>query len=97
MLTRSEELRDRTKAFAIRVVKLYRSLPHTAESQVVGSSYCVAARRWQRTIAQCAEADLGPNGLPRLDWSSRRRTKLSFGWRCYPIAALCQASAAKIS
>lgn len=31
-----EELRDRTKKFAIRIVKLYRSLPHTADSQVVG-------------------------------------------------------------
>src|SRR5258708_38203959 len=32
----SVELRDGTKAFAIRIVKLYRSLPHTADSQVVG-------------------------------------------------------------
>ncbi len=31
-----EELRDRTKAFAIRIVKPYRLLPRTADSQVVG-------------------------------------------------------------
>src|ERR1700726_2046494 len=31
-----EELRDGTKAFAIRIVKLYRLLPRTADSQVVG-------------------------------------------------------------
>jgi four helix bundle protein len=36
MSTAPEELRDRTKAFAIRIVKLYRSLPHTPDSQVVG-------------------------------------------------------------
>ena len=36
MSTAPAELRDRTKAFAIRIVKLYRSLPHTADSQVVG-------------------------------------------------------------
>jgi four helix bundle protein len=36
MSTAPEELRDRTKAFAIRIVKPYRSLPHTADSQVVG-------------------------------------------------------------
>jgi four helix bundle protein len=36
MSTAPEELRDRTKAFAIRIVKLYRSLPRTADSQVVG-------------------------------------------------------------
>jgi len=31
-----EELRDRTKAFAIRIVKLYRLLPRTADSQIGG-------------------------------------------------------------
>src|ERR1700675_3629780 len=31
-----EQLRDRTKAFAIRILKLYRLLPRTADSQVVG-------------------------------------------------------------
>jgi four helix bundle protein len=31
-----EDLRDRTKTFAIRIVRLYRSLPHTADAQVVG-------------------------------------------------------------
>ena len=36
MSTGPQELRDRTKAFAIRIVRLYRSLPHTADSQVVG-------------------------------------------------------------
>jgi len=36
MSTAPQELRDRTKAFAVRIVKLYRLLPHTADSQVVG-------------------------------------------------------------
>jgi four helix bundle protein len=36
MSAEPEELRGRTKAFAIRIVKLYRLLPRTAESQVVG-------------------------------------------------------------
>jgi four helix bundle protein len=36
MSTAPAELRDRTKAFAIRIVKLYRLLPRTADSQVVG-------------------------------------------------------------
>ena len=31
-----EELRARTKAFALRVVKLYRSLPRSADAQVMG-------------------------------------------------------------
>lgn len=36
MSTGPEDLRQRTKAFAIRVVKLYRSLPQSADAQVVG-------------------------------------------------------------
>ncbi len=31
-----EELRDRTKTFAIRVVRVYKSLPHRADAQVLG-------------------------------------------------------------
>jgi len=31
-----DELRARTKSFALRVVKLYRSLPRTADAQVTG-------------------------------------------------------------
>jgi four helix bundle protein len=35
-LASAEQLRDRTKAFAIRVVKLFRALPKTSEAQVIG-------------------------------------------------------------
>jgi four helix bundle protein len=31
-----EQLRDRTKAFALRVIRLYRSLPYTTDTQVLG-------------------------------------------------------------
>ena len=33
---RSEELRDRTKAFAVRVVKLFRAMPRTPDAQFLG-------------------------------------------------------------
>ena len=33
---RSEELKNRTKLFAIRIVKLFRSLPRTEEARVIG-------------------------------------------------------------
>jgi four helix bundle protein len=31
-----EELRDRTKAFALRIIRLYRSLPYKTDCQVLG-------------------------------------------------------------
>ena|SRR5215831_17151920 len=36
MPSRPEELRDRTKQFAIRVVRLFRALPRTDEARVLG-------------------------------------------------------------
>src|SRR5947208_14697586 len=36
MPVQQEKLRDRTKAFAVRIVRLYRSLPYKADAQVLG-------------------------------------------------------------
>jgi four helix bundle protein len=36
MTTRPEDLRERTKRFAIRIVRLFRSLPKTEEGRVLG-------------------------------------------------------------
>jgi four helix bundle protein len=33
---RSDELKQRTKQFAIRIIKLFRSLPRTEEARVIG-------------------------------------------------------------
>lgn len=35
-MTKQEELRDRTKKFAIRIVKLFKALPKTEEARIVG-------------------------------------------------------------
>src|SRR5579863_7657999 len=36
MRSRPEELRDRTKSFALRVIRLFRSLPYRTDTQVLG-------------------------------------------------------------
>src|SRR5579864_2971017 len=36
MNSRPEQLRDRTKSFALRVIRLFRSLPYKTDSQVLG-------------------------------------------------------------
>jgi len=36
MPSQQEQLRDRTKSIAVRTVRLYRSLPYTADAQVLG-------------------------------------------------------------
>jgi four helix bundle protein len=36
MVFQSDELKARTRRFAIRIVKLFRSLPHTDEARIIG-------------------------------------------------------------
>jgi len=36
VVSQQEQLRDRTKAFAVRVVKVFRSLPYKPDAQVLG-------------------------------------------------------------
>src|SRR5215469_12828184 len=36
MKSRPEELRDRTKTFALRIIRLFQSLPYRADTQVLG-------------------------------------------------------------
>ena len=36
MLKEEQDLRDRTKAFALRVVRMFSALPKTTEAQVLG-------------------------------------------------------------
>lgn len=35
-MTKQEELKDRTKQFAIRIIKLFRALPKTDEARIIG-------------------------------------------------------------
>ena len=43
-LSQAEQLRERTKRFAIRVVKLFRSLPKTDEAKVIGKQVLRSGR-----------------------------------------------------
>src|SRR5580704_336561 len=95
MSTAPEELRDRTKAFAVRIVKLYRSLPHTADSQVVGkqllrcgTSVAANYRAEQRQIA---------GRMDRQDRAGRRggADETVFGWKCCRIVTSFPAGAAR--
>jgi len=42
---KEHDLRLRTRFVALRIVKLYTSLPKTAEAQILASNYCVAGLR----------------------------------------------------
>ena len=54
MRSKPEELRDRTKAFALRIIRLFRSLPYRTDTQVLGKQLL----RWKFGCRQL------PSGMP---------------------------------
>jgi hypothetical protein len=59
-----EEIRDRTKKFAIRIVRLFRALPKTTEAQVMG-----------KQLLRC-----GTSVAANYRAVCRARPSLSLGW-----------------
>lgn len=41
-MTKNEELRERTKQFALRIIRLFRALSGKADAQIVGKQLLVA-------------------------------------------------------
>ena len=54
-LSQAQELKERTKQFAIRVVRLFRSLPKTEEARVIGKQALRSGTQLQRTTVLFAE------------------------------------------
>ena len=43
---------ERTKMFALRIIRLYSSLPKTTEAQVIGKQLCVPEHPWAHRFAK---------------------------------------------
>ncbi len=54
---KSQVLKNRTKQFAIRIVKLFRLLPRTEEARIVGKQMLGRAPRLRQTIEPFVEPD----------------------------------------
>lgn len=51
-INKQHDLKGRTKAFAIGIVRLYSALPKTKEAQIVGNNCFGAGRPWERIIVK---------------------------------------------
>ncbi len=63
-MSTAEQLRERTKKFALRVIRLFQALPKTTERQE--NSFCVAVHPLQRIIVRHAVGDLKAEFIARL-------------------------------
>ncbi len=59
------DLRQRTKVFAIRVVRFYSDLPKSTEAQVMGKQVLRSGTSVGANYARPAEPAQKPNSLPR--------------------------------
>jgi len=75
----ADELKLRTKQFALRVIKLVTALPKTIEDEQLPTSSFAAARPSLQIIVLRVALALEENSLPKWEWFLRRQMKLSFG------------------
>ncbi len=82
MANRTDELKTRTKKFALRIIKVSRALPRCPEARVIGYQLLRSGTSVAAIIVRLAADVHAPNSWRKLELSSKRRTKLSFGWKC---------------
>jgi len=70
----NDELRDRTKDFALRVIKLFRSLPKTEEARIIGQSVRISEQQQEQGQKQ--------NFIPSFLLLSKKQMNPHFGWNC---------------
>jgi hypothetical protein len=76
LLSQAEQLKERTKQFAIRIVRLFRSLPKTEEARTIGKQ----AHRSQLITVLYAGRVLRLSSLRRLARWWKKPMRRSFGW-----------------
>ena len=75
----ADELKLRTKQFALRVIKLVAALPKTIEGEQLPTILFAAARRSLQIIVPLVALALDVNSFPKWAWFLRRQMKLSCG------------------
>jgi hypothetical protein len=85
-MSRPEALRERTKQFALQIVRLFRSLPRTEEARVIGKqllrSGTSVAANYRAVCRARSKAEL----VAKIGSSLKRPTKRSSGSNCSSTA-----------
>ena len=75
-----DELKDRTKKFSLRVIRLCEALPKGRTADVIGGQRCVAARLWGQITGQPAERDHPLSSSQRWGLLRKNVMKVCSGW-----------------
>src|SRR5579862_1020731 len=96
MSTGPQELRDRTKAFAVRIVNFTDRCLIALIHRSWVNSYSVVGQLLRRTTERHVEGGRELNGSPRLVWSWKKRIKQYSGLKCFRTVTSSAANAVRI-
>ena len=97
MKSANDDLIERTKQFALRVIRLFASLPKTGEAQVLENNFCVLEHLLGPTIARLIARAVGPSLLPNAATRSAKSKNLPTGSNSSRKAASSQPQNSKTS
>ncbi len=78
-----DELKQRTKSFALRIVKLYQSLPKTTEAQLIGKQIFRSGTSVAANYRAACRARSNSEYFSKISIVIEEAMKLCFGWKCY--------------
>ena len=79
----TEALRQRTKALAVRVVRLYRSLPDTRDAQIMGTQLLRCGTSVAANYRAVCRARSRAEFISKLASFWKKSTKRFSGWNCW--------------
>lgn len=80
MSDKKNDLRERTTEFALRIVKLYKSLPKSTEPKSSANKSCVQAHRLERSSVKASAQNRIQTSSTSWRAFCRKPTKPPFGW-----------------
>jgi hypothetical protein len=92
MPTQAEQLRARTKQFAIRIVRFFKSLPKAEEARIIGKQVLRAGTSIAANYRAVCRARSHAEFISKWEWLSRRQMKQFFGWSYWWIPVLSDKS-----
>lgn len=92
----AEALKARTKQFALRIIRLIRSLPRSSEGRIIGNSCYDQACQWQPTIVPYAALALGQSFYRNLPSKSKRPMNRLSGLNSWSMPASFQKQRGRI-
>ena len=76
--TGKDDLKDRTKNFAKRIMKLYAALPNTTEAQVIGRQFLRSGTSVGAQYRECQFAKSDPDFISKIEGSLQELEETSY-------------------